>query len=88
MQSRMRDQDCVQHLYMSQFQSCKVAVLALKRLRCRTPEAMLKMIDLVLESFDRSWGPGSMLGKASTIVNPTVVTRMRELQTAIRKDFM
>ena len=49
---------------------------------------MLKMINLVLESFDCSWGPGSMLGKASTIVNPTIVTRMQELQAATRKDFM
>ena len=54
---------------------------------CRTPEALLRAVEAVLTAYEGSRGGGSMLGQASALVNPQVITRLGELRDAIRRDF-
>ena len=53
---------------------------------CRTPQQLLKTVDLILQTYERSAGSASMLGQAGTLMNPEVITRMKDIQAAIQKD--
>lgn len=54
---------------------------------CRTPEDLLRAVEAVLTAYEGSRGGGSMLGQASALVNPQVITRLSELRDMIRRDF-
>ena len=54
--------------------------------RCRTPQQLLKTVELILQTYERSAGSASMLGQAGTLMNPEVITRMKDIQAAIQKD--
>ena len=53
---------------------------------CRTPQQLLKTVDLILQTYERSAGSASMLGQAGTLMNSEVITRMKDIQAAIQKD--
>ncbi|KAK9840732.1 hypothetical protein WJX81_001023 [Elliptochloris bilobata] len=52
-----------------------------------TPEALLRAVEAVLGAYAGSRGGGTMLGQASALVDPQVITRLGELRDAIRRDF-
>lgn len=53
---------------------------------CRTPQQLLQTVDLILQTYERSAGSASMLGQAGTLMNPEVISRMKDIQAAIQKD--
>ncbi len=54
---------------------------------CRTPAALLRAAEAVLGAYTGSRGGGTMLGQATALVDPQVITRLGELRDAIRRDF-
>ena len=54
---------------------------------CRTPGDLLRAVEAVLTAYEGSRGGGSMLGQASALVNPQVITRLSALRDMIRRDF-
>ena len=68
--------------------SCRLADVSCRKTEwcCRTPQQLLKTVDLILQTYERSAGSASMLGQAGTLMNPEVITRMKDIQAAIQKD--
>jgi len=54
----------------------------------RQPETLLAAVEAVLGAYGGSRGAGTMLGQASAMVDPQVITRLGELRDSIRRDFL
>jgi hypothetical protein len=56
-------------------------------LHCRTPQKLLAAIEVILSAYEKTAGSTSMLGQAGSLMNPDVIVRMKDIQSAIRRDF-
>jgi hypothetical protein len=54
----------------------------------RQPETLLAAVEAVLGAYGGSRGAGTLLGQASAMVDPLVITRLGELRDSIRRDFL
>ncbi len=54
---------------------------------CSTPEKLLGTIEVIVATYERSAGSTSMVGQAGALMNPEVITRLKDIQAVVRKQF-
>ncbi|EIE21209.1 hypothetical protein COCSUDRAFT_17991 [Coccomyxa subellipsoidea C-169] len=52
-----------------------------------TPEKLLGTIEVIVATYERSAGSTSMVGQAGALMNPEVITRLKDIQAVVRKQF-
>ena len=54
---------------------------------CRTPPKLLMVVDAVLAAYEAQHASGSMLQEAAALMKPEIISRLKELQQQIQKEF-
>ena len=67
--------------------TCAFATCDMSTLTCRTPPKLLMVVDAVLAAYEAQHASGSMLKEAAALMKPEIISRLKELQQQIQKEF-